>query len=139
MRESATNSPQILGLYAEVNSLVRDFMILVPAVMTRCNDHLCLCVHDLLGLDSAVVDPFSLVGHGPGAATGPAAEIIHPVGVHLHKIFTALLCNPPWLLKEGLTKGLHTLPAVIAWVVHRCQFFVYRFVYLNPSCLYVLL
>jgi hypothetical protein len=78
-----------------------------------------------------------VIGHGPGAPTCPAAEIVHPVGMHLHIILTALLGDPSGFFKIGASHDLLTLAAIITGIVYCCQFLMDGFVNLDPSCLYV--
>ena len=53
--------------------------------------------------------------------------------MHLHKVFTALLCNPSGFLKIAVAEGLGALAAVITRVMYGGKLFVYGFIYLYPA------
>ncbi len=85
----------------------------------------------LLCFDSAVKDSLLDIGSSPRAAAGAAAEVVGPVGIHLYKIFTALLCNPPGLLVVSVAESPLALAAVIAWIMIGGQMAVDRLVELD--------
>jgi len=92
----------------------------------------------LLCLYAAVEDSLLHVGSCPGTATGAAAEVICPVGIHVHEIFAALLRNPPGFLVISLAKSAFTFPAVITRIVVGGEVVMDRFIDLDSSLLDIL-
>lgn len=106
---------------------------LVAAVVTWSDEHCSPGVFDLFGLHPAVVDALLGIGHGPGATAGAAAVVINRGGIRLHKIIYTLLGNPARLLVIAVTEGPLALAPVIARVMIRGQFRVFRFVQLDAT------
>ena len=96
-------------------------------------------VDDLPGFDASVKDSLLNIGSGPRAAAGAAAKIVGPVWMHVHIIFTALLCDPPGLLVVSVPERPLALAAVIAGIVVCGQLAVDRLVELDSPFLYILL
>jgi hypothetical protein len=125
--------PQVLGLNVQAEFLGQAFHDLVAAVVAGGNDHLRSCVPDLLRLNPSVVNSFVRVGHGPCAAARAAAVVVHPVGIHVHKVLAALLGDPPRLFKVAVSESLLAFPAVIAGIMHGREFFVDGFIEFDSS------
>jgi hypothetical protein len=59
--------------------------------------------------------------------------------MHFHVVLAALLDDPARFFKVAMTKSLLTLTAVIAGIVKGREFLMPGFIYLDSSCLDVLL
>ena len=110
--------PQILHFEVHHAILLAEALHdLVAAVVTGGDKEFGPRVLNLPHLDPAVMNTLLGVGHGPGAATGPAAEVVGSIRVHLHEVLHALLSDPARLLVVAVAEGALALPRVVARVV----------------------
>jgi len=108
---------------------------LVPAVVARGDNDLGAGVPDLVGLHTAVGPALFVVGHGPGAAAGPAAQVVHVIFTHfpIEAGVDTLLGDPTGLVARGLPKGQLGFAHVVARVVNRVGFVILMGIEFDPD------
>jgi len=110
--------PEVLYLdIHEVVFLPEALHDLIAAVMAGRNEQLGPGVLYLFGFHAAIKDSLLHIGRRPSAAARAAAEVVGPVGIHLHEVFAALLRNPPGLLIISMAESAFTFTAVITRIV----------------------
>jgi hypothetical protein len=96
-------------------------------------------VLDLFRFDPAIKGAILDIGRRPGAASRSTAEIVSPVGIHVNKILTALLCYPARFFVVAVAEHPLAFTPVVAGIMIGCQLMVDRLVELDTPFFNVLL